>query len=644
MFLACAAALPVVLLAALQFAWPWLLDVLDEPLAAAVGVDRLELVASRPGLDRLTIERLAVEAGRLELVAEQGVLRYRLREMITGGLRSAVFETVRLSVLPPVESEEVSDFGGLPDLAGLFAALPADGVSVRELDVRVPALGFRAAGSLSADPHRFELELTGRAPAEAQDFLLRVGGTPDGAVEARLAEPGSGEAPVLDVRSRVVGTRRELSGTAALSGLPWQIAAHVAGLSAGELAAAGSFTALLPWPLPSDWFGQLDASARLQGRWRPPGEAPALEAAAAEWRLRGGVLTGALDGTLVHSGVSLPARIELDSVQRRQASLTGRGTLRIAEAIAVPFSVLHRLDAGAGTLAAEVAHRIDAPLAESLLRPWERRYDLTGGRIEAELALRWPADRAALAGRVRLRLSGVDGFYGDYRLSGLQGLVELTSGDDGGWSMPPGRLHADLVDLGVALRDVETTLAWSGEQVNVDALSLQLLGGRARAEPFVYRFDGGASEFVVELASVDLAQVLALTGDQVSGNGVLDGRLPVRIEHGAASVAGGQIRAVAPGGVIRVAPALTVGTGQPGVDFALRALEDFRYQRLTADADYSADGDLTLAVRLEGRNPQVEAGRPIHYNLTVTQNVPTLLRALRLQEQVTRRIEREARD
>ena len=89
-----------------------------------------------------------------------------------------------------------------------------------------------------------------------------------------------------------------------------------------------------------------------------------------------------------------------------------------------------------------------------------------------------------------------------------------------------------------------------------------------------------------------------------------------------------------------MSPTLAGGTGQPGLDFALRALQDFRYDVLEAGVDYDVEGNLALAVRLEGRNPGIEGGRPIHYNVNVTENLPVLLRSLRLESDVTRNLER----
>ena len=108
-----------------------------------------------------------------------------------------------------------------------------------------------------------------------------------------------------------------------------------------------------------------------------------------------------------------------------------------------------------------------------------------------------------------------------------------------------------------------------------------------------------------------------------------------------ASITGGRLRARPPGGEIRLTPKFSGPTGQPGLDFALLALKDFRYTELGCDINYSENGDLLLGVRLNGRNPDIENGRPIIYNLNISENIPVLLESLRLQDQVTRKIEKQ---
>ncbi|MFB3107537.1 MAG: YdbH domain-containing protein, partial [Pseudomonadales bacterium] len=57
-------------------------------------------------------------------------------------------------------------------------------------------------------------------------------------------------------------------------------------------------------------------------------------------------------------------------------------------------------------------------------------------------------------------------------------------------------------------------------------------------------------------------------------------------------------------------------------------------------ADYAENGDLALAVNLQGTNPDVEKGRAIVYNLTINENVLVLLESLRAQNAIIDRVER----
>ena len=72
---------------------------------------------------------------------------------------------------------------------------------------------------------------------------------------------------------------------------------------------------------------------------------------------------------------------------------------------------------------------------------------------------------------------------------------------------------------------------------------------------------------------------------------------------------------------------------------AIGALADFTYEKLEVDVTYDTDGTLTLGIRLEGSNSAVESGRPIHYNLNITENLPALLQSLQLSDELSERVE-----
>lgn len=178
-----------------------------------------------------------------------------------------------------------------------------------------------------------------------------------------------------------------------------------------------------------------------------------------------------------------------------------------------------------------------------------------------------------------------------------------------------------------------------GDLVDVSVTRGKLLGGSFTAAPFTYDLAGGDGALKLELDGVDLGAVLALEGEDLYGEGRLNGQIPVNIVDDMITVKDGTLRNTGKG-VIRLAPSLAQSVNQPGLDFALRALEDFQYETLEADINYDVKGDLLAAVRLRGRNAKIEKGRPIHYNLNISENLPALLASLRLQDEVNERVER----
>jgi hypothetical protein len=101
-----------------------------------------------------------------------------------------------------------------------------------------------------------------------------------------------------------------------------------------------------------------------------------------------------------------------------------------------------------------------------------------------------------------------------------------------------------------------------------------------------------------------------------------------------------------PGGVVRYAPA-SAAPGSLGlggdVDVLAGALEDFHYDRLRLTLSGALDGDVTVGLEIDGKNPRYESGRPVELNVKVETNLPALLRASRSVSGVPEVIERRLR-
>ena len=104
------------------------------------------------------------------------------------------------------------------------------------------------------------------------------------------------------------------------------------------------------------------------------------------------------------------------------------------------------------------------------------------------------------------------------------------------------------------------------------------------------------------------------------------------------TVKDGNFEARPPGGVIRYAAtpeaALAVTQANANMQIVLQALSNFHYNVLQVGAQYTETGTLHLRARLEGKNPDQKNIPPIHFNLTVQENIPALLKSLRLVNQL----------
>jgi hypothetical protein len=192
------------------------------------------------------------------------------------------------------------------------------------------------------------------------------------------------------------------------------------------------------------------------------------------------------------------------------------------------------------------------------------------------------------------------------------------------------------------------TVRWKleGTRLEVLAADWTYAGGRlTTAGPF----ELGAKEwpFTVDARGVSLEALLAqLEIADLSGSGSLSGALPLVYDGTRLRVENGVLTAEPPGGVVRYAPA-SAAPGSLGlggdVDVLAGALEDFHYDRLRLELSGALDGDVTLGLEIDGKNPRYEGGRPVELNVKVDTHLPALLRASRSVSGVPDVIERRLR-
>lgn len=261
------------------------------------------------------------------------------------------------------------------------------------------------------------------------------------------------------------------------------------------------------------------------------------------------------------------------------------------------------------------------------------------GDVSAVLSGSWRDDRLQLD--IDGRADRLAGLLNQYAFAGVTlAPFQLRWDIDGLSTVNPMRWQVQEFNIGVILADLNGQLALQQNRWHLTDVDGQLLGGQFQLDT-LSATEGGN----LRLDHLDLAAAVALMNQpDIQVSGTLSGQLPVALEEGAPVIRDAILRNDGPG-IIRYRPA-------PGSDFLRNnpqtaivgdALSNFHYQRLEADVTYRANGDLLLATRLEGRNPDLKGSPPIHLNLNVEQNVPSLMRSLRAGDDISDWLERRVK-
>lgn len=247
----------------------------------------------------------------------------------------------------------------------------------------------------------------------------------------------------------------------------------------------------------------------------------------------------------------------------------------------------------------------------------------------------------------------LSGYYSDYVVRGLSTRMALRMDSPESVVMvDPASVIATSIRSGLDVSNLEAQyqMRWqfADEWPTIDVRGFQcgVFGGRVTSPGLVIDLAKPPFTTTFVLHNLDLGKILNVEQQHgLQGTGILSGTVPVTFTSTGVIVKDGLVEAHQPGGVLRYVSTTESSNGTSESDEQLRlverALSNFHYTLLRVGVQYEETGILNLSARIEGKNPDLKNTPPIHFNLTVQEHIPTLLKSLRLVEDIQRSIERK---
>ena len=201
-------------------------------------------------------------------------------------------------------------------------------------------------------------------------------------------------------------------------------------------------------------------------------------------------------------------------------------------------------------------------------------------------------------------------------------------------SAPDQRLTIAALNPGLPVSNLEVIfrlLPGDLPVMQIDDGRFTVLGGDFGLEPTVLNPGLERHDLTFDIRNLALDSLFeSLELDGVSGEGTLDGRIPIRLEGSSFAIADGQLKAIGPGR-LRIESEEAeelIGQRDDKVDSMLDALRDFRYEEFTITLDKTSDQDLLMTLSVLGNNPDVLDGQMFQINVNLESNIDNILNAL----------------
>ncbi|RXF05876.1 YdbH domain-containing protein [Pseudoalteromonas sp. PS5] len=204
--------------------------------------------------------------------------------------------------------------------------------------------------------------------------------------------------------------------------------------------------------------------------------------------------------------------------------------------------------------------------------------------------------------------------------------------------LEPTTLSVEELRAGVIVQAIQAQLLSEAGIVKLKDIGAQVFAGSINIEEV--KLIPTPQEVQVSLDKLSLDLIAASGHDAgVELRGLISGKLPVQVSSSGVRIDSGHIHNVSEG-LLKVENNASINAlkaQQPSLQTVIGVLDELTIEQLSSGVNLSEDGWLDLDVKITGINKRQQ--QPVNFNYTHSENVFTLLRALRLSDEITREVE-----
>lgn len=333
-------------------------------------------------------------------------------------------------------------------------------------------------------------------------------------------------------------------------------------------------------------------------------------------------------------------------------SLNGVIELTLAEQLKLGAGFQHDFSRDTGSIEVQLAplqFELEAPLSRLISQRFFS-FDLEGGSVSGRVNVSWSLDQNKtwrVGGPVVVDINNLSGYVDNTLFIDFNSrmLAEVTT--------PIGLLSskglsASLVsiDPGMPLDKLSWEYGFdtAKQEFSLGNFAASLLGGVVEIPSFTYKQQENQQQLNVVLSNLEMTQIVDLADyPNLAIDGRVSGYLPILLSGDTITLENGLMSALSPGGTIRYTPATSAPSSNSSVQLVNDALSNYQYQLLDAGVNYDENGDLQMAVQLQGKNPDMNNGQAINLNVNISDNLPTLFKSLQAGRSISEELERQLR-